>query len=80
MNETRHKKLTIYGLSLNLIGTVLMISPVFFPQSIGDSFIVSMNRTTGEYIQLGDIKNRYVDAVGLVVLGSGFILQLAAIF
>lgn len=80
MKETRQKKLTIYGLSLNLIGTVLMIAPVFFPQSIGDSFIVSMNRTTGEYTQLGDIKNRYVDAAGLFVLGCGFILQLAAMF
>ena len=80
MKEARHKKLTIYGLSLNLIGTVIMVAPVFFPQSVGDSFIVSMNRTTGEYTQLGDIKNRYIDAGGLVVLGSGFILQLAAIF
>ncbi len=73
------KKLTTCGLVLNLIGTLIMIIPIFLPQQIGDSFIVSMSKSTGEYTQYGDIKNRRIDAVGIILLGSGFILQLAAL-
>ncbi len=64
---------------LNLVGTFIMIAPIFLPQSIGDSFIVNMDRSTGEYTQLGDIKNRYVDAIGLGLLGFGFVLQIIAL-
>lgn len=73
------KKLAVWGLTLNLIGTLIIIIPIFLPQNIGDSFIVSMNRSTGEYTQFGDLKNRYIDASGLVILGLGFVLQLISL-
>ena len=73
------KKLMAYGLALNFIGTFIMIVSIFLPQNIGDSFIVSMDRSTGEYTQLGDIENRRIDAIGIGLLGAGFVLQLIAL-
>lgn len=72
--------LNIIGLTLNIIGSLLLLSPLINTKKyVDDDYIVSMNKNTGEYTQKKHLNERKLGLWGFALLALGFIFQLIPI-
>jgi len=71
------KILTITGILLNLLASIILIWQYIIPKHyVDDDFIVKMDKETGNYLQKKHLKEQRVNLVGFFVLGLGFLFEL----
>jgi Na+/H+ antiporter NhaD/arsenite permease-like protein len=72
--------LIILGLLLNTIASiVLLLSYLNIEKNVQDEYITDMDKKTGKYIQIKDLKNFKISVLGFVLFIFGFIFQIIGI-
>lgn len=74
------QQINAIGLIISMIGSVVLVWP-YIVQShrVDDEFIELMDMKTGKYLQRKHIKERRVNLIGFLLLGTGFLFQFVCI-
>ncbi len=71
--------ITIIGLGLNTIASIIVIWPYLQKHNIDDDFIVESNRRTGDFKQKKHVMEKRFAMWGFSLFAIGFVLQIIGI-
>ena len=72
--------LIVLGLSFNTLASLfLLLSSLNIKNNVKDELVTGMDKKTGEYIQIRDLKNFKISVLSFILLIFGFSFQIIGI-